>query len=205
MAPWIKVQTQPPFGYATHLMLNWYKQPNTTYTVTIDSNVTDFYGNACCRSRMSCPLRPATSRPSCRLTSTALRTTACSRRRMGVRYRNVDAIDAKLYRLPLVDLFQLAGENSWSVWDNYVVPDQAQNLIWERNYTPEGGDNVIERLGVKLTACKAAAARGEALPPGVYLLEVRDPTAPGVGRFLRSVADHHFQLQPHLQTCVAGR
>ena len=35
-----QVQTQPPFGYATHLMLNWYKQPNTTYTVTIGSNVT---------------------------------------------------------------------------------------------------------------------------------------------------------------------
>ncbi|MCB0059576.1 MAG: Ig-like domain-containing protein, partial [Caldilineaceae bacterium] len=40
-----QVQTQPPFGYATHLMLNWYKQPNTTYTVTIGSNVADPYGN----------------------------------------------------------------------------------------------------------------------------------------------------------------
>ena len=40
-----QVQTQPPFGYSTHLMLNWYKQPNTTYTVTIGSNVADAYGN----------------------------------------------------------------------------------------------------------------------------------------------------------------
>jgi hypothetical protein len=35
----------PPPGYNTHLMLNWYKQPNTTYTVTVDSRVADAYGN----------------------------------------------------------------------------------------------------------------------------------------------------------------
>ncbi|HRA68054.1 MAG TPA: Ig-like domain-containing protein, partial [Caldilinea sp.] len=201
-----QVQTQPPFGYATHLMLNWYKQPNTTYTVTIDSNVTDFYGNALSEpyvmSFTTGDFSPVVQIDLDRFTHYSAFTTTI----VGVRYRNVDAIDAKLYRLPLVDLFQLAGENSWSVWDNYVVPDQAQNLIWERNYTPEGGDNVIERLGVKLTAVQSSGGPEEALPPGVYLLEVRDPTAlaredgsPAVQRAAIIISNYNLTFKRALQ------
>ncbi len=40
-----QVDLSPPPGYNTHLMLNWYKQPNTTYTVTVDSRVASAYGN----------------------------------------------------------------------------------------------------------------------------------------------------------------
>ncbi|MBE2237947.1 MAG: Ig-like domain-containing protein, partial [Caldilineaceae bacterium] len=201
-----QVQTQPPFGYGTHLMLNWYKQPNTTYTVTIGSNVSDFYGNTLSEpyvlSFTTGDFSPIVQIDLDRFTHYSAFTTTI----VGVRYRNVDAIDAKLYRLPLVDLFQLAGENSWSVWDNYVVPDQAQNLLWERSYTPEGGDNVIERLGIKLTTVQSSGGPEAALPPGVYLLEVRDPTAlaredgsPAVQRSAIIISNNNLTFKRALQ------
>ncbi|MFO7633326.1 MAG: Ig-like domain-containing protein, partial [Caldilinea sp.] len=172
-----QVDTQTPFGYATHLMLNWYKQPNTTYTVTIGSNVADPYGNTLpdeyVMSFTTGDFPPYLQINLDRFTHYSAFTTTV----VGVQYRNVDTIDAKLYRVPLNDLFQLAGENQWSVWENYVVPDQAQNLLWERNYTPDGGDNVIQRMGIKLTAVQRSGGPEEPLPPGVYMLEVRDPAA----------------------------
>ncbi len=167
----------PPPGYGTHLLLNWYKQPNTTYTVTIDSRVADAYGNTLpedfVMSFTTGDFPPLVQIDLDRFTHYSAITTTI----VGVRYRNVETIDAKLYRLPLNDLFQLAGENQWSVWENYVVPDQAQNLLWQRTYTPDGGDNVITRMGIKLTAVQRSGGPEEPLPPGVYMLEVRDPAA----------------------------
>ena len=57
------------------------------------------------------------------------------------------------------------------------MPDQAQNLLWERDYTPEGEPNVIQTQGIRLTAVQSSGGAEEPLPPGVYMLEVRDPTA----------------------------
>ena len=172
-----QVQMQPPFGYSTHLMLNWYKQPNTTYTVTIGSNVADPYGNTLPEeyvlSFTTGDYPPLLQIDLNRFTHY----TAYTNTVIGVNYRNVPTLNAKLYRVPLSDLFQLAGENQWSVWDSYVVPDQAQNLLWERNYTPEGEPNVIQTQGIRLTTVQSGSDPEEPLPPGVYMLEVRDPTA----------------------------
>ncbi len=172
-----QVQTQLPFGFSTHLMLNWYKQPNTTYTVTIGSNVADPYGNTLPEEYV---LRFTTGDYPPLLQIDLDRFThysASANPVVGVHYRNVPTINARLYRLPLNDLFQLAGENQWSVWESYVVPDQAQNLLWERAYTTEGDPNVIETQGIRLSAVQSNGGAEEALPPGIYLLEVRDPTA----------------------------
>lgn len=172
-----QVETSPPPGYNTHLSINWYKQPNTTYTVTIASTVADAYGNALPEaytlSFTTGDFSPLVQLELDRFTHYSALTTTV----VGVRYRNVERIDARLYRLPLEGLFQLAGEHQWEVWDNYVVPDQPNNLIWERTYTPDGGDNVISRLGIRLTAVQRSGGPEEPLPPGIYLLEVRDPTA----------------------------
>jgi uncharacterized protein YfaS (alpha-2-macroglobulin family) len=201
-----QVESSPPSGYATHLMLNWYKQPNTTYTVTIDSRVADAYGNTLpedfVMSFTTGDFPPLVQIDLDRFTHYSAITTTI----VGVRYRNVATIDAKLYRLPLNDLFQLAGENQWSVWDNYVVPDQAQNLLWERSYTPDGGDNVIARIGVKLTAVQRSGGPEEPLPPGVYLLEVRDPAAqarqdgsPAVQRAVIIISNYNLTFKRALQ------
>ena len=199
-----QVEGSPRAGYNTHLLINWYKQPNTTYTVTIDSRVADAYGNTLPEdyvlSFTTGDFSPLVQLELDRFTHYSAFTTTV----VGVRYRNVERIDARLYRLPLEGLFQLAGENQWMVWDNYVVPDQARNLIWERTYTPEGGDNVIARMGVKLTASRGGAE--EPLPPGVYLLEVRDPTAqtqqdgaPTVQRGVIVISNYNLTFKRGLQ------
>ena len=195
----------PPPGYNTHLMLNWYKQPNTTYTVTVDSRVADAYGNLLPEDFVmhftTGDFPPLVQIDLDRFTHYSAITPTI----VGVRYRNLDSIDAKLYRLPLNDLFQLAGENQWSIWDTYVVPDQPQNLIWERSYTPEGGDNVIAKMGIKLTAAQPGGGPEEPLPPGVYLLEVRDPTraqeegSPGVQRAVLLLTKHNLTFKRSLQ------
>ncbi len=195
----------PPPGYNTHLMLNWYKQPNTTYTVTDVSRVADAYGNLLPEDFVmhftTGDFPPLVQIDLDRFTHYSAITPTI----VGVRYRNLDSIDAKLYRLPLNDLFQLAGENQWSIWDTYVVPDQPQNLIWERSYTPEGGDNVIAKMGIKLTAAQPGGGPEEPLPPGVYLLEVRDPTraqeegSPGVQRAVLLLTKHNLTFKRSLQ------
>lgn len=197
-----QVESSPPPGYSTHLMLNWYKQPNTTYTVTIDSRVADAYGNTLpedfVMSFTTGDFPPLVQIDLDRFTHYSAITTTI----VGVRYRNVETVDAKLYRVPLNDLFQLAGENQWSVWENYVVPDQAQNLLWQRTYTPDGGDNVIARMGIKLTAVQRSGGPEEPLPPGVYMLEVRDPAAqarqdgsPGVQRAIIIITNHNLTFK----------
>jgi len=201
-----QVETSPPPGYNTHLSINWYKQPNTTYTVTIASTVTDAYGNALPEaytlSFTTGDFSPLVQLELDRFTHYSAFTTTV----VGVRYRNVERIDARLYRLPLEGLFQLAGENQWELWDRYVVPDQPNNLIWERTYTPEGGDNVISRMGIKLTAVQRSGGPEEPLPPGVYLLEVRNPTAqmqgdgiPPVQRGVIVISNYNLTLKRGLQ------
>ncbi len=200
-----QVDLSPLPGYNTHLMLNWYKQPNTTYTVTVDSRVADAYGNLLPEDFVmhftTGDFPPLVQIDLDRFTHYSAITTTI----VGVRYRNLESIDARLYRLPLNDLFQLAGENQWSIWDSYVVPDQPQNLVWERSYTPEGGDNVIAKMGIKLTAAQPGGGPEEPLPPGVYLLDVRDPTraqedgSPGVQRAVLILTNHNLTFKRSLQ------
>jgi uncharacterized protein YfaS (alpha-2-macroglobulin family) len=201
-----QVEASPPPGYATHLMLNWYKQPNTTYTVTIGSSVADAYDNplpeAFVMSFTTGDFPPLVQIDLDRFTHYSAITTTI----VGVKYRNVETVDAKLYRVPLDDLFQLAGADSWSLWDTYVVPDQAQNLLWERSYTPDAGDNVISKIGVKLTAVQTSGGPEEPLPPGVYMLEVRDPAAqaredgsPGVQRAVIIITNYNLTFKRAMQ------
>jgi uncharacterized protein YfaS (alpha-2-macroglobulin family) len=163
-----------PFGYNTHLMLNWYREPNTAYTVTIGGGVTDEFGNTLgedfVTSFTTSEYPPLTQLDLDRFTHYSAHTAPI----VGVRYRNVDTVDAQLYRLPLRDLYTLGGQNSWSVWDTYQVPDRAQNLIWSKSAPGEGERNVVNVLGFTI-----ADADGAPLPPGPYLLEVRNPVVAG--------------------------
>jgi hypothetical protein len=72
---------------------------------------------------------------------------------------------------------------------DYVVPDQAQNLLWERSYTPEGGDNVdfqrprhqADRGAAERRSGRAAAARR------LYAGGARPGGAGAAGRFAAQV------------------
>ena len=97
-------------------------------------------------------------------------------------------VDAELFRLPLADLYLLGGENQWQVWDKYQIPNREQNLIWSKSVPADGPRNVINLMGFKLVD-----ADGNPLPPGVYMLEVRDPL---------DMAQGDNQAQPAVQKAV---
>lgn len=168
------IDTVIPFGYNTHLMLNWYREPNTAYTVTINPGVTDQFGNTLAEAYVTSfttgEYPPLVQIDLDRFTHYSAQTPPI----VGVRYRNVDTVDAQLFRLPLRDLYTLGGSNSWSVWETYQVPDQAENLVWTKSAPGDGERNVINVLGFTM-----ADANGNPLPPGVYLLEVRNPATAG--------------------------
>ena len=162
-----------PFGYGTHLALNWYREPDTTYTVSIGTGVTDQFGNPLVEP-YELTFTTGSNLPMLqidldRFTHYSAYTTTV----VGVRYRNLDVVDAELFRLSLTDLYQLAGENQWQVWDNFEIANAEENLIWSKSAQADGPANVINRVGFKLVD-----ADGIPLPPGIYMLEVRDPLSP---------------------------
>jgi uncharacterized protein YfaS (alpha-2-macroglobulin family) len=161
-----------PFGYGTHLTLNWYREAETTYTVTIGAGVTDQFGNSLAKPYelvfTTGDYQPLIQIDLDRFTHYSAYTTTV----VGVRYRNLETVDAELFRLSLDDLYQLAGENQWQVWDNFEIPDSVDNLIWSKSAETDGDPNVINRVGFKLVD-----ADGNPLPPGIYMLEVRDPVS----------------------------
>ncbi|MBK8046321.1 MAG: Ig-like domain-containing protein [Anaerolineales bacterium] len=166
-----------PYDYGTHLTLNWYKDPKTTYTVSLGPDITDMYGNTLGEpynlTFTTGDYPPLVQIDLDRFTSYSAYTMTV----VGVKYRNVEQVDAELYKLSLTDLYQLAGENSYSIWDSFVVPDADQNRIWAKSAPAEGEANTINLTGFKLDG-----ADGKPLPPGIYLLEVRQPPSPDDGQ-----------------------
>ena len=158
---WESFQGTIPPGYSTHLMVNWYKEPNTTYTVTIGADVADPYGNTLGEPYTmhftTGDYAPVVRIDLDRFTHYSAYTTTL----VGVDYRNVDTVDARLYRLPLEGLYLLGGSQQWSVWDTYEVPNPDENLIWDKSFPATGEPNVINKLGIKLVD-----AEGTPLPAG---------------------------------------
>ncbi len=159
-----------PLGYNTHLMLNWYREPNTTYTVTIPAGVTDQFGNKL-EEPYTLVFTTGDYQPLLQLdVDRFTHYTTFTPTVVGVKYRNMDVVDAELFRLPLSELYLLGGENQWSVWDNYYLPNREANRIWSKSAQADGSRNTINMLGFKLVDDD-----GQPLPPGVYMLEVRNP------------------------------
>jgi len=122
--------------------LSWFKESQTTYTVTVGAGIVDLYGNT-----LSEPytFTFTTGDHSAFVRMGIERFThfsAYTETRISTLYRNVSSVDARLYQLPLAETFKLTGENQWDTWRNYTVPNPEQNLIWERSYAPIVGPNV---------------------------------------------------------------
>jgi len=154
--------------------LSWFKDAQTTYTVTVGAEAMDLYGNT-----LGEPYRFSftTGDYSAFARLDVERFThfsAYTETRVSTIYRNIDALEARLYQLPLKELFRLSGENQYEIWRNYTVPDPESNLIWERTYAPRTGLNVAAQQVISLTN-----ANDELLAPGVYFLALdypdRDP------------------------------
>lgn len=156
--------------YNSEATLSWFKEPNTTYTVTVSGAIPDNYGNILGAdyvfSFTTGDYTPFTRINLDRFTHFS----AITETRVSVYYRNVESVDAALYRVPTSEFLKLTGSNQWEVWQDYQIPDRATNRVWARSYEPRAGKNVTGQQIISLTT-----EAGEILPPGFYLLEVNQP------------------------------
>ena len=156
--------------YLNELQISWFKEPNTAYTVTIGAGVGDEYGNTLGEDYIL-NFTTGDYPPYARLEAERFtHFTAYSDTRVSVLYRNVGDINVNLYRLPESEFFTLTGVNQWEVWQDYQVPNQAQNLIWSRDYEVVEERNVSIRQVITLTD-----EFGNELTPGIYFIEVVEP------------------------------
>ncbi len=157
----------------SEIQIYWPKEAQTAYTVTIGAETGDPYGNTLgedYRFSFTTGDYPALIETDLeRFTHfTAFTTTV-----VAAYYRNVAAVDAELYRLPLDELYELAGPNQWEAFQQYEIPDPEAHRIWARSYPATAATNEV---GVRLIELQDEA--GTDLPPGAYLLQIeRPPTA----------------------------
>lgn len=150
--------------------LSWFKESQTTYTVTVGAAIADFYGNTLSQP-YSFTFTTGDHSPFVRLgIERFTHFSAYTETRISTLYRNVSSVEARLYKLPLSEFFKLTSENQWETWRNYSLPDADQNLLWERSYEPIVGPNVTARQVLTLTD-----DAGNLPAPGFYFLEVSYP------------------------------
>jgi hypothetical protein len=156
--------------YNNEVMLSWFKEANTQYTVTIGSAITDNYGNPLGQAvifRFTTGDHPPFTRINLdRFTHFSAYTTT----NVSVNYRNVEQVEAELLRVPLPEFLKLTGQNQWEVWQNYQIPDRTANRIWSRRYASRVGRNITAQQVISLTD-----ESGKRLAPGLYLLELKQP------------------------------
>ncbi|MEZ4715338.1 MAG: Ig-like domain-containing protein [Caldilineaceae bacterium] len=159
--------------YMDQVLLNWFMEANTSYTVTVGAEIADPYGNTLDEEtviRFTTGDHPPYTRINLdRFTHFSAATSPT----VSAYYRNMDTLTVDLYRLPLDELYRVAGVNQWEVWQNYMVPDADANRIWQRDYKPEVGPNVTGEIYIDLNDADA-----NLLPTGVYLLEINSPDVP---------------------------
>jgi alpha-2-macroglobulin len=159
--------------YLNELQLSWFKEPNTTYTVTLGAEISDQYGNTLGED-YTLTFTTGDYAPFVRLEADRFtHFTAYSDTRLSLLYRNLDTLTVDLYRLPETELFALTGVNQWEIWQDYHVPNPSATRIWSRDYEVVEERNISMRQVVTLTD-----ETGNDLPPGVYFIEVAQPNAP---------------------------
>ena len=159
--------------YSNELTLSWFKEANTTYTVTLGSAIGDTYGNTLGQEYVT----SFTTGDYAPFVRTSLpqftHFSAFTQTQVSVLYRNIDSLNVSLFRLPPDEFNKLTGENSYQIWENYELPDRAANRVWDRTYAPRAGRNVTAQEIISVTT-----PSGELLSPGLYLLELEQPSAP---------------------------
>lgn len=156
--------------YNSEATLSWFKHPNTTYTVTVGGAIADPYGNTIGED-YSFSFTTGDYTPYTRINLDRFtHYSAYTETRVSVNYRNVDRVDAELYRVPISEFLKLSSYNEWDVWQNYQIPDRAANRIWSRSLASRVERNITGQHVISLTD-----DAGELLPPGLYLLEISQP------------------------------
>lgn len=160
--------------YDGELRIEWFKQANTEYSVTVGAEAEDYYGNTLGQETVLnfttgdySPFVQVGLERYTQFTPNAVTN-------VSLYYRNMDELEVSLARLPVQDFIgRFHGENAWNVWETYELPDRSANLVWTRTYTTTDVRNeTYERI---LTLDDG---EGNPLLPGLYVVEAKLPPAP---------------------------
>lgn len=156
--------------YNNTVVLSWAKEPQTTYTVTVDSAAVDAFGNPLGEAR-ELTFTTGDHRPWVRSSLEQFtHFTPYTTTRVGITYRNVESIEASLYRLPIDEFLMLVGENAYMLGDGYVLPNADEHLIWDQRF-----ESTTERNQTAQKIVPLLDENEEPLPPGIYLFELDLP------------------------------
>ena len=159
--------------YSNELFLNWEMQPRTRYTITLGGAIADIYGNRMGEARtvgfVTGDRAPLVQLDVPRFTHFSAYTDS----RVSLLYRNMPRLEVALYGLPEREVLRLLGQQQWEIWYNYQHPKPQEFLIWQQSIETSAGLNELGRQVIRLSD-----SRGERLPTGVYLLQVKLPPPP---------------------------
>ena len=160
------------------LTLEWNRQPNTEYTVTIGGSAQDIYGNTMGEDyTLRYTTGDYTSFVRVALENVTQFTPITSTY-VSVFYRNVDALEMSLFKLPVRDYVDtFGGANAWEAWQNYNPVAMGNELVWTRAYPANEHRNESYQTIITLDDSPEDGA-GNPLAPGIYLLRTPLPAQP---------------------------
>jgi alpha-2-macroglobulin len=155
-----------------YLYLSFAMLPSISYRVTLSGRVADPYGNTLGRD-VVVQFTTRDYDPILQLNSPGLVGTynAYTQTKAAVTYRNVGEMDFRLYRVSPEDFLELTTGDYWQAWNRYK-PATA-DLVREWNLKTDAKRNTVAVVHQELVD-----QEGEAVPSGMYFLEL---SSPGLG------------------------
>jgi uncharacterized protein YfaS (alpha-2-macroglobulin family) len=153
--------------YDTEVRISFQQEPATAYSVSLDAATPDKYG---ARLGKAALVRYTTGDldPYASLTSNGRLGTfsAYTETMVYATYRNVSRLDMSLYRLSPQAFITL--NTQWDAWDKFAPG--ASDLVWSWSLKVKPPRNEARLARLDLTG-----AKGQALPPGLYYLQLSAP------------------------------
>jgi len=147
--------------------VSWPRQPETTYTVTLSSQIADVFGNTI--SPATIHFKTAIRNPFAHLnvpnevgTYNAYNATS-----IAVSYRNISRLDFTLSRVSEADVEKMLGGDGWDMRNRFRPGTDALLRKWSVPVTPERNSNALLKVPL--------AEDGGPLPAGLYWIELRAP------------------------------
>ena len=165
-----------------------YLRPSTLYTVTLTTDVQGRYGHPLKESK-TIRFRTRPLEPMVQLSFYGAGVfSAYSKPVIYGSFLNVSRVNMALYTLPVEDFIALNGEDSWKFWEEYRGKEEHLVRRWSRAVSAPL--NTSKPFSQTLTL-----PDGEALPSGLYYLEVGAPEMRSVEKRLLVVSDTNLTLK----------
>lgn len=160
--------------------LSWPRLPDTAYTLTLSSQIADVFGNTLGEQQIFFQTGPRKPFAHLNVPNDVGTYNAYNTTTMSVSYRNVSELNFTLSTLNEAEGARLLGPDRWDALNTFQPRPAALLRQWTVPVTPERNVNTLLK--------QPLGPDGDALPPGLYWIEMRAPevtydeTNSGVGQ-----------------------